>query len=202
MSIWYWHTFQISSIIKYQCKCRSGETGRRAGLKIQSALRRWGFNSPLRHQSIQLLTFTPPKNPLYKTGWRKSEVMNLTWRMVDLSRKHVRLPPGYTKNSKPRIFPFDDELEMMFKRLWNEKEGLASEQSEMILERVCLISTPSSVRALSLKTAQIQSERGAQSFWNRASCHTSTHQNNQENPFYYPENSDKLIFIDKRGLNQ
>jgi hypothetical protein len=39
-------------------------------------------------------------------------------------------------------------------------------------------------------------------YQNWAACHTPTHQNNQENPFYYPENSDKLIFIDKRGLNQ
>jgi hypothetical protein len=42
-------------------KCRSGETGRRAGLKIQSALRRWGFNSPLRHQIISIsLAFLEP----------------------------------------------------------------------------------------------------------------------------------------------
>ena len=42
--------------------------------------------------------------------------------MVDFSRRQVRLPTGYTKNNKPRIFPFDDELEGIFKRLWNEKE--------------------------------------------------------------------------------
>jgi len=59
---------------------------------------------------------------LYKTGWRKSEALNMTWDMVDFNRRHVRLPTGYTKNDKPRIFPFDEELEGLFKRLWNEKE--------------------------------------------------------------------------------
>ena len=81
----------------------------------------WEYREILKHLPEYLrplITF------LYKTGWRKSEAINLTWRMVDLSRKHVRLPPGYTKNKKPRIFPFDDEMELMFKRLWNEKEGM------------------------------------------------------------------------------
>ncbi len=65
-----------------------------------------------------------------------------------------------------------------------------------------VISTPGTARALTLKTAQIQSGHDAIMFRNGASCHTSTHQNNQENSFYYSENSDKLISIDKRGLNQ
>ena len=35
--------------------------------------------------------------------------------------------------------------------------------------------------------------------------HPATHQSpktSQENPFYYTENSDKLIFIDRKTLNQ
>ena len=67
---------------------------------------------------------------------------------------------------------------------------------------VCVISTLGTARALTLKNAQIQSGRGAHSFRNRAPCHTPTHQNNQEKSRYYPKNSDKLIFIDKRELNQ
>jgi integrase len=59
---------------------------------------------------------------LYITGWRQSEALNLTWNMVDFNRRQVRLPQGYTKNNKPRIFPFDDEIEGSLKRLWNEKE--------------------------------------------------------------------------------
>jgi integrase len=79
----------------------------------------WQYKEILKHLPEHLrplITF------LYKTGWRKSEALNLTWDMVDFNRRQVRLPIGYTKNKKPRIFPFDDELERIFKRLWNEKE--------------------------------------------------------------------------------
>lgn len=79
----------------------------------------WEYREILKHlpEHLQpLITF------LYKTGWRKSEAMNMTWNMVDFARRQVRLPQGYTKNNRPRIFPFDDELERIFKRLWNEKE--------------------------------------------------------------------------------
>lgn len=43
-----------------------------------------------------------------------------------MSRKQVRLPKGYTKNDRLRIFPFDNALERMFQRLWNEKESAKS----------------------------------------------------------------------------
>lgn len=79
----------------------------------------WEYREILKHLPVYLqplITF------LYKTGWRKSEAMNMIWNMVDLTRKEVRLPQGYTKNNRPRIFPFDDELEGLFNRLWNEKE--------------------------------------------------------------------------------
>jgi integrase len=79
----------------------------------------WEYREVLKHlpDHLQpLITF------LYKTGWRKSEAMNMTWNMVDFNRRLVRLPQGYTKNDRPRIFPFEDELEGIFKRLWNEKE--------------------------------------------------------------------------------
>ena len=72
---------------------------------------------------------------LYKTGWRKSEALHLTWDMVDFNRRQVRLPIGYTKNNKPRIFPFDDELEGIFKRLWNEKEQRNVETPYVFLNR-------------------------------------------------------------------
>jgi len=79
----------------------------------------WEYREILKHLPEYLrplITF------LYKTGWRKSEALNLTWDMVDFNRRQVRLPAGYTKNNRPRIFPFDEELEGIFKRLWNEKE--------------------------------------------------------------------------------
>jgi len=46
----------------------------------------------------------------YHTGWRKSEVINLTWRQVDLHTGTVRLEPGTTKNKKPREIFLTGEL--------------------------------------------------------------------------------------------
>jgi integrase len=93
----------------------------------------WEYREILKHfpeHLRPLITF------LYKTGWRKSEAMNLTWQMVDLGRKYVRLPPGYTKNKKPRIFPFDEEMEQIFKRLWNEKELEKGDHNYVFLNKM------------------------------------------------------------------
>ena len=46
----------------------------------------------------------------YNTGWRRSEVLNLTWRSVDLKEGMVRLDPGETKNDEGRAVYLDDEL--------------------------------------------------------------------------------------------
>jgi integrase len=39
----------------------------------------------------------------YYTGWRKSEVVGLLWRQVDLKAGTVRLDPGSTKNGRGRV---------------------------------------------------------------------------------------------------
>ena len=50
----------------------------------------------------------------YCTGWRKSEILSLTWKQVDLEAGTVRLEPGTTKNKEGRtIFMEPDLLEMM-----------------------------------------------------------------------------------------
>jgi len=57
----------------------------------------------------------------YKCGWRKSEILKLQWSMVDIDNGIITLPPGgYTKNGKGRVYYLDDELKLLFKRLWNE----------------------------------------------------------------------------------
>ena len=40
------------------------------------------------------------------TGWRKGEILGLTWAAVDFTAGTVRLEPGTTMNRQGRVFPF------------------------------------------------------------------------------------------------
>jgi integrase len=46
----------------------------------------------------------------FETGWRKGEVLGLTWARVSFADGEVRLDPGSTKNGDGRAFPFTDTL--------------------------------------------------------------------------------------------
>lgn len=46
------------------------------------------------------------------TGWRKSEILGLEWRNVDLARGFVSLPPGTTKNGQGRTYPVNAHPEL------------------------------------------------------------------------------------------
>ena len=50
----------------------------------------------------------------YKTGWRMSEISDLTWNQVDRDNGIVRLEPGETKNDDARTVFLDDELQKIF----------------------------------------------------------------------------------------
>lgn len=53
----------------------------------------------------------------YATGWRKSEILNLQWKQVNLRDGIVRLEPGETKNDEGRtIYMESDLLKMMTAR--------------------------------------------------------------------------------------
>ena len=48
----------------------------------------------------------PPIQFAALTGWRKNEVLTLTWAQVDFEHQEVRLEPGSTKSGDGRTFPF------------------------------------------------------------------------------------------------
>jgi integrase len=50
----------------------------------------------------------------YKTGWRVSEISQLTWSQIDLSQGIVRLEVGETKNDEGRTVYMDHELKEVF----------------------------------------------------------------------------------------
>ncbi len=57
----------------------------------------------------------------YRCGWRKGEILNLTWDKVDLKQGVVRLDPGETKNDEARMLYMDEEL-------WKEMRVLHSKR--------------------------------------------------------------------------
>jgi len=46
----------------------------------------------------------------YHSGWRKAEILGLTWSKVDLEQGTVRLDPGETKNEKGRTLYMNAEF--------------------------------------------------------------------------------------------
>jgi integrase len=58
----------------------------------------------------------------YKTGWRKSEIIGLTWNQVDRLHGIVRLEPGETKNDEGRTVYLDDELKEIFQIQWEKRK--------------------------------------------------------------------------------
>ena len=60
----------------------------------------------------------------YKTGWRRGEIVNLTWDRVDRKNSIVRLEPRETKNGEGRTVYLDPELAQVIQRLFlNQQIG-------------------------------------------------------------------------------
>jgi integrase len=62
----------------------------------------------------------------YLTGWRRTEVLTLSWAQVDRTAKTIRLEPGTTKNREARTIPYDSlpELVEIIDAQWEAHEQL------------------------------------------------------------------------------
>ncbi len=63
---------------------------------------------------------------LRMTGWRKSEVLSLTWDQVDWEGQVIRLYASQTKGGDARVFPFGlaPELKQLLEDRWKARDGL------------------------------------------------------------------------------
>jgi len=57
----------------------------------------------------------------YCTGWRKSEILSLTWKQIDLEAGTVRLEPGTTKNKEGRTVFMEPDLFDLMKGLYRKR---------------------------------------------------------------------------------
>ncbi len=56
----------------------------------------------------------------YHTGWRKGEMVSLTWNLVDRSAKEIRLHTS--KNGAGRCLPLEGELWSLIERRWSARK--------------------------------------------------------------------------------
>ena len=90
---------------------------------------RQGFFEPAELQAV--LKHLPPELAAVTkfgawTGWRKSEVLGLQWKDVDLVRGLVSLPPDSTKNGRGRTYPVSAHPELS--RLLQEQRQVTAAQ--------------------------------------------------------------------------
>jgi integrase len=93
--------------------------------RLKEADARKGFFSHA--QYLRVLDALPePYKPVltfgYLTGWRKNEILNLTWERVSLAEGTVRLEAGETKNEGARNLTLEPELQTLLEGLWSERD--------------------------------------------------------------------------------
>ena len=76
---------------------------------------------------LELPTYARPVvRFLRMTGWRKSEVLNLTWDQVDRHGQVIRIHADQTKGGDARVFPFGlaPDLAALLGEQWEARSGL------------------------------------------------------------------------------
>ncbi len=72
----------------------------------------------------------------YVTGWRKEEILTLTWRQVDFTAGTVRLEPGTTKNRQGRTIFLTRELHALLEEQWRRTTSLERQQTPTFESRM------------------------------------------------------------------
>jgi integrase len=96
---------------------------------------RKGFFEPEAFRAV-LSELPEPLKPMatfaYFTGWRKGEILNLTWGQIDLSGGTVRLEPGTTKNEDGRLVVLPVELHTVLRELRTKTSSVERERGQII----------------------------------------------------------------------
>jgi integrase len=78
----------------------------------------------------------------YTFGWRKSEILGLTWERVDLAAGTVRLDPGTTKNKDGRTVVLTAELRAVLLESWRQACLIVKKQTPEATAREIVSAAP------------------------------------------------------------
>jgi len=105
----------------------------REGNVREGFFEKWEIMALLNHSPSYLV---PVIKFAWKSGWRKEEILNMTWSMVDLDAEEINLPPPLSKNKRGRKYPLaDDDLKKMFRQLWNNRVSVIDSSLHVFLNK-------------------------------------------------------------------
>ncbi|MGH2625545.1 MAG: tyrosine-type recombinase/integrase, partial [Anaerolineales bacterium] len=99
---------------------------------LKEAPPRQGFFGEIEFLAVQAHLPEPLRAPAefaYVTGWRKREVLDLTWDRVDMQAGVVRLEPGSTKNREGRTVVLPEGLRALVAQQWGKAVAIARKEN-------------------------------------------------------------------------
>ena len=102
---------------------------------LKEAAPRSGFFERDQHEAVWRHlpeTIQPVATFAYHTGWRKQEILNLTWAQVDFEGGWIRLEPGTTKTGEGRMFPLIPQLRAVLTAQRDHTDQLQRDQGRII----------------------------------------------------------------------